>query len=161
MVPFEVYLGADKSTPDQREMSIYQLLQSMNAKERMRMAQFGGMEVRNILIRDGDKKVASSVLKNPKLLESDVERYARMRNINEEVLREIGLNRNWLRNYIVAEGLVLNPRTPVAISLGLLNRIRDSDMRQLVRNREVPLAVRTAAGQRLARKLSGSKPAKH
>jgi hypothetical protein len=125
------------------------------------MAQFGGTDVRNILIRDGDKKVAMTVLKNPKLLESDIERYARMRNINDEVLREIGNNRNWVRNYVVLEGLVQNPRTPVAISLNLLNRLRDNDVRQLVRNREVPLAVRTAAGQRLARKVGGTKSAGH
>jgi hypothetical protein len=157
MVPFHVYMGQDKLSPEQRERNIYQLVQSMNPKERLRMAQFGPMEVRGILIRDGDRKVAMTVLKNPKLGESEIERFARMRNINDEVLREIGTNRNWLRNYVVLEGIVLNPRTPIGVSLNLLSRLRDQDLRHLVKNREVPLAVRTAASQRIAKKTGGTK----
>jgi hypothetical protein len=53
------------------------------------------------------------------------------------------------------QSLVENPRTPVGISMGLLNLLRDHNLKQLQRNREVPHAVRTAAGRKLARKTGG------
>ena len=35
-----------------------------------------------------------------------------MGNVTEEVLRVIGTNRAWLKNYGVVLGLVKNPKTP-------------------------------------------------
>ena len=62
------------------------------------------------------------MLSSPKLTGQEVEAIAKMANVGEEVLRVIGTNRQWTKNYGVVAGLVRNPKTPVAVSLNLLQR---------------------------------------
>jgi len=45
----------------------------------------------------------------------------------------------------VVAGLVRNPKTPVAISMQLLPRVNDRDMKMLTMDRNVPEALRLAA----------------
>jgi hypothetical protein len=71
-----------------------------------------------------------------------------MANVSEEVLRVIGMNRQWTKNYGVVAGLVRNPKTPVAISLTLLQRINDKDVRVLATDRNIPEPIRIAARKR-------------
>ena len=55
------------------------------------------------------------------------------------------MNRTWLKNYGVVLGLVKNPKTPPAISMQLLQRITERDMKMLAVDRNVPEALRLAA----------------
>lgn len=117
--------------------------------ERIMAAMKGSREVRSILIRDPNKLVASAVLSSPKLTESEVESFARMANVSEEVLRIIGTARTWVSNYGVASGLTRNPKTPLGISMGLVNRLTDRDVKLLAIDRNVPEALRIAARKRV------------
>jgi hypothetical protein len=76
-----------------------------------------------------------------------------MANVAEEVLRVIGTNRTWLKNYGVTLGLVKNPKTPPAISMQLLQRINERDMKMLSVDRNVPEALRLAARKFLVKGL--------
>jgi hypothetical protein len=71
-----------------------------------------------------------------------------MANVAEDVLRVIGTNRAWTKNYGVVAGLVRNPKTPLAISLTLLQRINDKDVKLLALDRNVPEPLRIAARKR-------------
>ena len=71
--------------------------------ERLKLATKGTREQRAQLIRDSNRIVATAVLTSPKLTESEVEAFAKMGNVSEDVLRIIGTNRAWLKNY----GIVL------------------------------------------------------
>ena len=73
-----------------------------------------------------------------------------MTNVGEEVLRVIGTNRQWTKNYGVVAGLVRNAKTPVAVSLNLLQRINDRDVKLLALDRNIPEPVRMAARRRAA-----------
>jgi hypothetical protein len=88
------------------------------------------------------------VLHNPRITESEVEAIASMRGAPEEAMRVIGLNRAWTRSYPIIHHLVRNPRTPVATSLPLLNRLFPKDLKGLTGNRNVPEVIRKTA-QRL------------
>ena len=81
--------------------------------------------MRAILIRDPNKLVASAVLSSPKLTLGEVEAFAKMANVTEDVLRAIASNRAWVKNYGVTLGLTRNSKTPVALSLTLMNRLVD------------------------------------
>jgi hypothetical protein len=152
MVPFHVYAGIEQPSAEQREMSLSALLSQMRPQEKLRMAQFGNGEARSILVREGDRRVAMAVLKNPRLQESELEKFVKMRNINEEVLRGIGANRKLMSNYAIVLGLVSNPKTPAGISVGLLPLVREQHIKTLERSREIPAALRSALKQRAARK---------
>lgn len=122
-----------------------QLLSGLPIIDRMKLAMKGTRGQRAQLIRDSNKLVAAAVLSSPKLTEVEVESFAKMANVGEEVLRTIALNRSWTKNYGVVAGLAKNPKTPPAISMNLLQRLNERDLKMLTIDRNVPEAVRLAA----------------
>lgn len=127
-----------------------QALARMGFSERIKAAVKGSREMRAMLIRDPSKVVAMAVLSSPKLTENEVESYARMANVCEEVLRAIAGSRSWVKNYGVVVGLTRNPKTPVALSLNLMNRLNERDLNLLSKDRNVPEPLRVAARQKAA-----------
>jgi Asp-tRNA(Asn)/Glu-tRNA(Gln) amidotransferase B subunit len=112
---------------------------------RMKIAVKGTREQRAQLIRDSSKLVSAAVLSSPKLTEAEVEAFAKMANVSEDVLRIISMNRGWMKNYGVVVGLSRNPKTPPAVSMRLLSRLNERDMKMLAIDRNVPESVRLAA----------------
>jgi hypothetical protein len=129
-------------------------LATMSVMQKMKVAMRGTREERAVLIRDPNRLVASAVLSSPKLTENEIEGIARMANVGEEVLRVIGMNRAWVKNYVVAVNLVRNPKTPVGLSLQLLNRLTEKDVKMLTSDRNVPEPVRIAARKKVSEKAS-------
>ncbi len=121
------------------------VLSTLPIMRRMKLAMTGTREQRAQLIRDSNKLVAAAVLSSPKLTESEIEAFARMANVSEDVLRVIASSRRWIKNYAVVSGLTRNPKTPPAISMQLLPRLHERDMKMLSIDRNVPEAVRLAA----------------
>lgn len=122
-----------------------QVLTSLPIVERMKLATKGTRSQRAQLIRDSNKIVAAAVLSSPKLTESEVEAFAKMANVAEEVLRAIAINRTWMKNYGVVAGLTRNPKTPPGISMQLVQRLNERDLKMLTTDRNVPEAVRLSA----------------
>ncbi|MBL8137943.1 MAG: hypothetical protein JNL48_15060 [Acidobacteria bacterium] len=141
--------------PAEPGQSITQQIQQMNVVERVRAAMKGSREVRALLIRDPNKMVSSAVLSSPKLTSAEVESFAKMANVAEDVLRAIGQNRAWVKNYGVAASLTRNPKTPVAMSMTLMQRLIERDVRALSIDRNVPEALRLAARKRLVKSSNG------
>jgi hypothetical protein len=134
-------------TPDapEDEPAEAQLLSALPIIDRMKLAMKGTRAQRAQLIRDSNKLVAAAVLSSPKLTEVEVEAFAKMANVAEEVLRTIAMNRTWTKNYGVIAGLAKNPKTPPALSMNLLQRLNDRDLKMLAIDRNVPEGVRLAA----------------
>ena len=121
------------------------MLASLPIVERMKLASKGTRSQRAQLVRDSNKLVAAAVLSSPKLTESEVEAFAKMANVTEDVLRTIAMNRTWMKNYGVISGLTKNPKTPPGISMQLVQRLNEKDLKALTTDRNVPEAVRLAA----------------
>jgi hypothetical protein len=130
--------GADRD-------SVMQLLGKMTFPQRLKAALKGTKEMRSILIRDPNKLISSSVLSSPKLTDSEVEAFARMASVSEDVLRTIGANRAWMKSYKIVVALTKNPKCPVALSLNLMSRLNDRDLSTLSVDRNVPEPLRIAA----------------
>ncbi len=145
----------DGAERDADTISITQQIQQMGIVERVRAAMKGSREARALLIRDPNRMVASAVLSSPKLSTSEVERFAKMTNVSDDVLRAIAQNRGWVKSYGVAHALVKNPKTPVAVSLNLMPRLVDRDVRSLAVDRNIPEPLRLAARKRMV-KASGA-----
>lgn len=131
------------------EQTVMQRLASMTIAQRMTRAIKGTREERAILIRDPNKIVSVAVLSSPKVSDTEVESFARMANVSEEILRIIGTTRAWMKNYSVVSALTRNPKTPVALSMNLLPRLNDRDLRQLSTDRNVPDVLRLTARKKL------------
>jgi hypothetical protein len=134
---------------DDQKTSVTQKLAKMTVAQRMGVAMKGSREERAILIRDPNKLVSTSVLSSPKLTETEVEAIAKMANVSEEILRIVGTNRAWVKNYNVVLALTRNPKTPVAMSMNLLNRLTEKDLRQISTNRNVPEVLRVTARKKI------------
>ncbi|MCI0414482.1 hypothetical protein L0222_17025 [bacterium] len=123
----------------------YQRIIKMNQGEKLRAALFGTKEERGILIRDHSKQVASMVLKNPKITDPELENFAQMRNLDSDILRQMGQSRDCVKKYTVIHLLVKNPKTPSPVSLNLLKLLREMDLRNIVRDRNIPDLIRRQA----------------
>ena len=135
--------------------SVQQRITNMGFTERLKAAVKGTREMRSILIRDPNKMISSAVLSSPKVTEQEAAGYARMASLSEDVLRAIGSNRAWLKNYGVVLGLTKNPKTPLAMSLNLMSRLQDRDVATLSVDRNVPEALRLAARKKVVASMSG------
>lgn len=137
-------LGGDEfeESEEPEIRSAYRRILVLTTAQRAILAMKGGREERMILIRDTNKIVALSVLKNPRMPDGEVEGIAAMRNISEDVLRSIGANREWVKNYSVVNALVHNPRTPPGISTNFISRLQTRDLKMLAKDRNVPEIIR-------------------
>jgi hypothetical protein len=84
------------------------------------------------------------------LTETEVEAIARMANVSDDVLRTIASTRIWMKNYTICSALTRNPKTPVAISMNLISRLNDRDMKMLAIDRNVPEVLRLTARKKLS-----------
>jgi hypothetical protein len=84
-------------------------------------------------------------MRNPRMSESEVESIAGMRNVEEEVLRIIGMRRDWTSKYAVALALIKNPKAPLGVVLPLINRLTLRDLKGLKDDKGVSEAVRANA----------------
>lgn len=125
--------------------SAYKRILTLNTAQKAILAMKGGREERIILVRDTNKVVALSVLKNPRMPEGEVESIAAMRNVSDEILRNVGINREWSKNYTVVLNLTRNPRTPPSISTNFVARLNNKDLKNLTGDRNVPEIIRRMA----------------
>jgi hypothetical protein len=135
---------------EETEQTALQRLAAMNVPQKVQRATKGSREERAILIRDPNKMISMAVLSSPKLTSTEIEGYARGGNISEECLRVIAKTRAWMKNYNVVYALTKNPKTPVAISMNLLARLTEKDLRQLSTDRNVPDVLRVTARKKVA-----------
>ncbi len=138
---------------DSRDSAVLKVAK-MGFTERLKAAMKGSREMRAILIRDPNKLIATSVLSSPKVGEQEVESFARMASVSEDVLRIIGANRQWMRNYGIVVGLTRNPKTPLAMSMNLMARLTERDLTMLSTDRNVPDPLRIAARRKVVANVS-------
>jgi hypothetical protein len=122
-----------------------QRLALMTVSEKIKAAMRGSREERTILIRDPNKIVAFAVLSSPKVSEQDVEGFAKMASLSEDVLRVIGTTRAWSKNYSIVRALAFNPKAPIAVSMTLVNRLVEKDIRLLAADRNIAEPVKLLA----------------
>jgi hypothetical protein len=139
----------DAAGREARREAISQQIAKMGFAERLKAAVKGSREMRALLIRDPNKMIAASVLSSPKVTENEVATFARMANVSEEVLRIIGGNRAWTKNYGIVVGLTRNPKTPITMSMNFLARLNDRDLNMVSIDRNVPEPLRIAARKKL------------
>jgi len=148
----ELYSASEIQDGEEFELSedpeirtAYQKILTLNVAQKAVLAMRGGREERMILVRDSNKLVALGVLRNPRIVEDDIESIARMRNVSDEVLRCIGQNREWTKNYSIVIILVNNPRTPQGISTNFVPRLQNQDIKRLASSKDVPELIRRMA----------------
>ncbi len=135
-----------KETLEEEEVkNLYQKILTMSVPKKVELALKGNKEARGLLIRDSNKVVQESVINSPKITEQEIETIARLRNVPEEILRKISRMGEFMKKYPVMKALVTNPRTPLAVTIPLLSRFTELDMKFLLKDKNVSEALRREA----------------
>jgi hypothetical protein len=144
--------------PGPTRETLLQKIARLSAADKIKMALTGNQEERMLLIRDSNKIVSRAVLQSPKLSDVEIESFASMKSVTEEILRLIALNRKFMKSYAVVYALANNPRTPIDVSLPLINRLNERDLKGLSINKNVPEVIRSIANKMIKQKQEASKP---
>ena len=128
-----------------RRQTLIERLAKMTVAQRVQFAIKGGSEARRTLIRDSNKVVQRAVLQSPRLTDQEVEAFAAMSSLTDEILRLIAGNRVFRKNYTVVRNLINNPKSPLDITLHMLPMLNAIDLKRLTTNKNVPETLRTTA----------------
>ena len=129
--------------------SLFQKIQTMSVSEKLDLARKASKEARSILIRDSNKLIQLAVVNSPKITESEILAIASNRQVNDDVLKEIAMNKEWLRNYQIRLALVNNPKTPLSIAMAQVTYLNRRDLSLLAKSRGVPRPLIIAAQERV------------
>jgi hypothetical protein len=135
-----------------RFLPLHSRIARMTITQKIRTAILGTGAERLLLVRDTNRLVAGAAASSPQFTENDAARVASSRNVHDDVLRIIAKNRTLTRSYQVKLNLVTNPKTPLTFASRLLPHIRDADIRQIAKSKNVPATIQTMARQVLLRK---------
>ncbi len=135
----------DEEKEGEEFLSKYQIAQVMGIGEKIKMALTGDKEWRKILIKDSNKLVSSGVLKNPRITEPEVLNVLKSGTVNDEIMRLICANKEWVKNYPIRKALVENPKTPLANALRFLGTLNDKDISGYAKSRNISSVLSTQA----------------
>ena len=105
----------------------------MTMSQKIRRAMLGTGAERMLLVRDKNKLVSAAAIRSPKIQENEVALISMSRNVSDEVLRIISMNKVWVQDHQIKLNLVTNPRTPFAFAAKLIMHLREHELKALAK----------------------------
>lgn len=136
-------------------LTLTQRVSRLSTNQKIMLAIKGGKEERTLLIREANRLIQVNVIRNGRITEAEVAYISQMRTVNEEVLRIISNSREWMKKYPITKALVMNPRTPLPVAMTHFKRLIESDMKLLIKDRNVPELLRREAKRLVEMKAQG------
>lgn len=131
------------------EQNIYKIVGSLSMGQKVKLALSGNKSAREVLIKDSNKMIAVAVLKNPRITEEEVLRLTSSRGTPEDLLRQVARNKEWVKNYNVKLGIITNPKTPLTISVKMLDHMYDKDLVKLAKSKNIPSVLASTARRKM------------
>ena len=135
------------------EHNIYKIVGSMSMGQKVKLALSGNKSAREVLIKDSNKMISVAVLKNPRITEDEILRLTSSKSTPEDLLRQVAKNKEWVKNYNVKLGIVSNPKTPLAISVKMLDNMYDKDLANIARSKNIPSVLASTARRKIDAKV--------
>ena len=145
-----------KETGEEIPLRLAQRIHKLRTNQKIVLALKGGKEERTLLIREANRLIQVNVVRNGSITEGEIAFIAQMRTVSDEVIRIIATNREWLKKYPIVKAIVLNPKTPLGLSLNLFKRLIDLDLKLLVKDKNVAEVLRREGKRYLAAKTHTS-----
>jgi hypothetical protein len=137
---------------DEQFLSKYKIAQLMGIGEKIKMALSGDKEWRSILVKDANKLVSGSVIKNPRITEAEILTLIKAGIQNDEIMRLICANKEWIKSYKIRKALVENNRTPVQNAMRYLGTMGEKDLASLAKSKNISSVIATMAKRLLLNK---------
>jgi len=142
----------EKEEEEEEYRSKYQLAQTMGVGEKIKMALTGDKEWRSLLVKDSNKLVNGAVVKNPRITEPEILTISKSVIQNDEILRVICHNKEWVKNYEIRKALVLNNKTPLPVALRFMGFLTEKDLAGIAKSKNVSSVLTNNARRMLANK---------
>jgi hypothetical protein len=155
--------GEEENAPpldEAKKLSLTQRIMKMSIAQKIKLATLGNKEARSFLIRDTNKLVCTAVIRSPRITDGEVLACASNKTVNEEVLRIIYSSREFTKNYKIKMALLKNPKLPASVGMKFLNTLRENDIKDLSKDKNVPSALQTIAKKMLEKKNEPKKEEK-
>ncbi|HYK41347.1 MAG TPA: hypothetical protein VE007_03085 [Thermoanaerobaculia bacterium] len=123
----------------------YKRISMMTVSQKIKLAYSGGKEERRILMGDANKLIGAAVLKSRGLTVNEVEAFCSMRHLDEDIFRKIADSREWMRRPAIVIALVKNPKVNISVTLPLIKRLNERDLKTIMRDTNLPEGIRIAA----------------
>lgn len=137
---------------DEEFLSKYKMAQLMGIGEKIKMALSGDKEWRAILVKDANKLVSGSVIKNPRITEGEILTLVKSGIQNDEIMRLICANKEWIKSYKIRKALVENSRTPVQNAMRYLGTMGEKDLSSFAKSKNISSVISTMAKRLLLNK---------
>ncbi len=105
--------------------------------ERKALARRNDRDLIARVLRDPHPDVIRILLGNPSLTERDVVRLCARRPVSPETIRQVFRSAKWIARYEVRRAIVLNPHTPLGISMQLCRLLTRQDARRVAESAEL------------------------
>ncbi|KFA92245.1 hypothetical protein [Archangium violaceum] len=138
--------------PEAKKLSLTQRIMKMSIAQKIKLATLGNKEARSFLIRDTNKLVCTAVIRSPRITDGEVLNCATNKAVNEEVLRIIYNSREFTKNYKIKMALLKNPKLPLAVGMKFLSTLRENDLKDLSRDKNVPSGLQGVAKKMVEKK---------
>ena len=135
-----------------KKLSLTQRVMKMSIAEKIKLATLGNKEARGLLIRDSNKLVCTAVIRSPRITDGEVLSCASNKAVNDEVLRIIYNSREWTKNYKIKLALLKNPKLPLSVGMKFLSTLRENDIKELSRDKNVPSGLQGMARKMMTKK---------
>src|SRR5512133_254090 len=133
-------------------LSKYKIAMVMGISEKIKMALSGDKEWRSILIKDANKLVSGSVIKNPRITDGEILTILKVGVQNDEIIRLICANKEWTKNYMIRKALIDCPKTPLPNSLRYLSTLNEKDISGYAKSKNISSVLSTQAKRMLLAK---------
>ncbi len=137
---------------EEEDENLAMRLANMSVGDKIKLAMTGDKFVRNLLIKDSNKMISTAVIKNPRLTEAEVVKITASKTTPDDILRLVARNKQWLKNYNIRVAMVMNAKTPLPVSMRLLDSLNTRDLASAAKSKYIPHALAGNAARILDKK---------
>ena len=148
----EAAASSDAAEPDPDDEEEVKKIEDMSVGEKIKLALTGDKSIRSLFITHSNKMISTAVIKNPRLTIEEVVKVANSKTTPDEILRLIAAKKEWLKNYNVRIAMIMNAKTPLPVSLRMLDNLNIRDLEKVAKSRYIPHVLSGAADRLLSRK---------
>ena len=134
---------AEEEKEEEESADIFTQISNMTIPQKIKLAIFGNVNARKILIRDTNRMIPLFVLQNPRISDKEILDAAKNTNVDEGVHRAIARNGQWMKMYAIKVAIVSNPKVPIGVALPQLKHLQLRDLRMLAKSKNISSVIAT------------------
>jgi hypothetical protein len=132
-------------------------LPEITVGEKVSLARIASRTLIRSLIHDRNEMVFRALLENPMLTEEPLIHLASSPSADPAILSVLATHKKWSYRYGIRLALLRNRRTPVAVAVGMLSHLMESDLKAVIDMDHVPRIVKMCAERIIHEKKSPEK----